>query len=255
MKKIILTIIFASILSGAFAQWEFRYFVLKVGATHQMMSPSPKAINNLFLNTQYGEMRLTPDTTFFVDYVPGFNVALHFHFDFSNDKGGIVIGAEYQNFGISSKYKSVYGDYSLIQTHRLNSIGIPIYLKFGNEIFNRQNYFFAGLKYNFNLAVRTTDVVNWSIEHKSKWLNDNEFVSNNLTFFVGFNYMIFNVQLDFMPTTFLNKEYTLNLNGSVKPYSTQPDKLFFLETSITVPLSKWTTSKSYFINRMVRKFK
>ncbi len=255
MKKITLLIIFTTIISTTFAQWEFRYFVLKAGAVHQIMSPQPDTLNNLFLNTADGQMRLTPDTAFFVDYVPGFHADLHFHFDFSNDKGGIVLGAEYQNTGISAKYRTVYGDYTLIQTHRINSVGIPVFLKFGNEIFNKQKYFFAGLKYNFNFAVQVTDKVNWSITPRSKWLTDNEFVSNNLTFFIGFNYMVLNIQLDFMPTTFLNKEYPLTLNGTVKPYSTQPDKIFFLKTSINVPLSKWTTSKSYFINRMVRKFR
>lgn len=257
MKKIIISSILILSFTNIFAQWEFRYFVVRTGATHHLFSKQPAQNNNFFLNTSDGHMRLAPDTaSFFIDYVPGINFDLHFHFDFNNDKGGIVVGAEYTNIGISARYKSIYGDYSLTQTHRVNTVGVPVYVKFGNEIFDQQKYFFAGAKYNLNLSATVTDKVNWTSKTTTQAVNENALIENNLSFFVGFNFMFANIQLEYMPESFLNPEYSITKGTQkIKPYSTQPQNLFFVRTSITVPLSEWTTNKSYFLSRLLRRLR
>ena len=256
MKKKIITIsILIFINLTAFSQFEFTYFVFRFGANHQMFSRQPDSINNLYINTTDGEMKLLPDTTFFLDYVPGFHADLHFHIDFANDKGGIVAGIEYLNMGISEKYITV-NDVSLIRTFRIHSIGIPLYIKFGNRIFNKQKYFFGGLKYNINFAMQTNEKVSiQNSKYRINWNIEDEFDQNNITLFVGFNYMIFNFEFDFMPKAFLNRDYSINIgdeNNSqiVKPYKGQTNRIFYIKTSINIPISKWTTNRSRFLKKI-----
>ena len=256
-KKIILIIIILNISLSVYSQWEFKYFVLRLGANHHLLSPQPDTLNNLYLNTYDGEMSLVPDTAFFFDYVPGFHAGLHFNFDFSNDRGGIVAGVEYQNSGISEKYITEQGGFSLVRTHRIHSVDFPLYVKFGREIFDQQKYFFGGVKYSINFAMQTREKVNWAIEPLTTWYSEDQFDQTSITLFIGFNFLIFNLEFDFMPSTFLNKEYSTNVGNStsINPYATQQDRIFFIKTSMTVPLSAWTTNKSYFIHKIIRKIK
>jgi len=260
MKKIfIITIIFLGLYNVAFSQWEFQYFVLKVGVNHQMYSNQPDTLNNFYINTPEGEMRAFPSEKF-LDYVPGINAALHFHLDFQNDNGGLVAGIEYFNFGFSSKYNNFNAEYSLISTKRIHGVGLPLMLKFGREIFNDQKYFFGGVQYNINLSLQTTETLNIYTESKNTWAKDIQFLKSQPIFCVGFNYMIFNIELDYMPKNFLNSEYTYNAGTSdfpamIRPYSGQPKNLFFLKTSLNVPLSPWTTKKNYTLHKIVKRLK
>ena len=256
-KKLLIISILILINLTAFSQWEFTYFVFRFGANHQMFSPQPDSINNFYLNTTDGEMKLLPDTTFFMDYVPGFHVDLHFHIDFANDKGGIVAGIEYLNMGVSEKYVTV-NELSLIRTFRMHSIGIPLYIKFGNQIFNKQKYFFGGVQYNINFAmqlVEKTSIQNTQLRYR--WNLENEIEQNNLTIFIGFNFLVFNFEFDFMPKTFLNRDYTINVGDEnnpqiIKPYKCQINRIFLIKTSINIPISKWTTNRSPFLRKIVR---
>ncbi|MBN2662501.1 MAG: hypothetical protein JXR68_02525 [Bacteroidales bacterium] len=258
MKRI-LTIIFLIVVSlNVFAQWEFNYFVLKVGANHHMFSPQPKGTSTMYVNTPDGEYRLEPDSTFISDYVPGFQVGLNFHFDFSNDMGGIIIGAEFQNKGISAKYLTISKEYNLLQTHRVNSISVPFFVKLGKEIFDQQRYIFGGVRFNVNFGLLTIDKVNWITEPRMSYSKDKFFVNNNINFALGVNFLIFNVEFNFYPDTFLDKLYSQNVGTEndpfwVKTFENQPDKLMFLQTSIYIPISSWTTSKSYFMHKIFRR--
>ncbi len=259
MKKIIyFFIVFIPTILNA--QWEFNYFVLKAGANHHLLSPQPEPNNSFFLNTLEGEQRLIPDSAFIPDYVPGFQVGFDFHFDFQNDKAGIVVGAQYLNQGISAKYTSLNNQYHLLQTHRINSLSIPAFVKLGREIFDQQFYIFLGARFNVNFGLQTVEKVDWIAQTKSNYSTEDFFVSNNIGYLIGINFLVFNFEFNFYPQTFLNKEYTYNVGSSndkfmACPYSTQPDNLMFLQTSLYVPISKWTTSKSYFINNIVRRLK
>lgn len=258
--KYILILIFLGFGINTYAQWEFNYFVLKAGANHHMLSKQPEPLNSFFLHTVEGDLRLMPDSTFFPDYVPGFQVGLNFHFDFPNDKGGVIIGAEYLNQGVSSKYTTIDGDYYLIQTHRINSVSLPLMVKFGKEIFDQQKYFFAGIRFNVNFGLQTIENVSWTAIPKKSYAKDYLFVNNNIGFVAGFNFLVFNFEFDFYPLTFLDKLYSVNVGTETDkfitfPYANQPDKLMFLQTNLYIPISSWTTSKSYFMHNIMRNFK
>jgi len=260
MKKLIIISIFFLVISKiSYSQWEFQYFVLKVGINHHIASPQPDTLNNLYINTPDGEMKMTPSKQY-LDYVPGVNISLHFHLDFQNDKGGIVSGISFFNYGISAKYENFNQKYYLYQTQRINGIGIPFFVKLGNDIFNDQKYFIFGVQYNLNLMLQTIDATNWITTKRVVQAKDNQFISGNPIFFIGFNYMIFNFQIDFMPDSFLNHEYSVNVGNTeysenIQPYKNQPDNLLYIETSINIPLSKWTTRKSYTINKITKRLK
>lgn len=259
MKRILFLIVFVALSINIFAQWEFNYFVFKAGVNHHMFSNQPSGRSHLYINTPDGEFQLIPDSSFTADYVPGIQAGLNFHFDFSNDMGGIIIGAEYQNKGISAKYKTVNYDYDLLQTHRINSVSVPFFIKLGKEIFNQQRYLFAGVRFNLNFGLYTIEKVNWLADPIINYNNEKFFVNNNISFSLGANFLIFNVEFNFYPDTFLDKLYTQNVGTDndpyqVKIYANQPDKLMFLQTSIYVPISSWTTSKSYFMHKIFRKF-
>lgn len=258
-KLIILFVILLGINTFSYSQWEFQYFVLKAGVNHHMFSPQPDTVNNFFMKTPYGEMRAIP-TKQFSDYIPGFNVDLHFHLDFQNDKGGIVAGIQYFNYGISSKYANFDTLYTLIASHRVYGIGIPFIIKFGNEIFNDQKYFFAGVQYNINLSMQKIETVNWSAIPKKVMVKNTEFIKGQPVFLFGFNYMIFNIELNFMPKNFINQDFGVSVGPEgkevvVRPYTGQPDKLFYLKTSLNIPLSPWTTKKNYTLHKIVKRLK
>jgi len=258
MKKYILFTIFLTISSITFAQWEFQYFDLKVGLNHHAFSPQPDTLNNLYLKTPDGQMRMFPTEKFF-DYVPGINAGLHFHLDFQNDNGGFIIGAEYFNYGTSSKYENFNKFYTLTSTKRIHGIGIPMYVKFGNEIFDKQQYFFAGLQYNINVTLQTFERVNWIVDYRSTWVKNTEFTKNNTIIFIGFNYLIVNIELDFMTKNFLNAAYSVNKGTTEKPYiiapyTVQTKNLFYLKTSVNIPLSEWTTRKNYWLHKTMKRF-
>ncbi len=260
MKKILITIIFIFANLLAFSQWEFNYFVLKVGLNHHLLSSQPTNSQAFFLHTVEGDYQLFPDTSFFPDYVPGIQAGLNFHFDFTNDKGGIIIGAEYMNAGISARYSTVDEKYSLIQTHRINAISVPLLVKFGNEIFNQQRYFTAGIRFNFNFGLHTIETVSWTDIKKTDYVDELLFVNNNLIFVAGFNFLFFNMEFDFFPQTFLDKEYSTNIGSAndklvIQPYKYQPDNLMFVQTNLYIPLSSWTTSKSYFFRNLMLMFR
>ena len=84
------------------------------------------------------------------------------------------------------------------------------------------------------------------------------FVNNNISFALGVNFLVFNIEFNYYPDTFLDKLYSKNIGTPndkywVKPYANQPDKLMFLQTSIYIPISSWTTSKSYFMHKIFRR--
>ncbi len=262
MKKYLFTVLICIIsFNIARSQWEFQYFDLKLGITHHALSKQPDSLNNFFLKTPDGQMRLSPSEKYF-DYVPGINAGLHFHIDFQNDKGGFIIGAEYFNMGISSKYEFINEDYnidySLTSTKRIHGMGLPIYIKFGDEIFDRQMYGFAGMQYNINISLQTVEQVNWLTEKRSIWVKNNEFLKNNKVFFIGFNYMFFNIELDYMSANFLNPNHLVNVGSTdtpvnVSPYKVQPKSLLFMKTSINLPLSSWTTRKNHKLHRLIKR--
>lgn len=256
MKKIIIIATILLSVNSVFAQWEFQYFVLRVGANHHSFSGQPDTLYNFYAQTPEGEMRMTPVKNY-LEYNPGYHLDLLFHIDFKNDNGGLVFGAQYMNMSISAKYQSINQKYNLIEKHTVHAIGLPVFVKFGKEIFDRQFYGYAGGQYNFNMDMYKKQTASWDVNPLTMKAEQQEYLSGNALIFIGFNYMFFNIQFDYYPQNFLNPDYIVNVGSNsdviVKPYSVQPKNLFLLRTSLSIPLSPWTTKRIYFLHRFFQR--
>ena len=254
MKKyiLILAILFLSIQMNA-QKNEYRYFSLKLGYS-QGFSGQPGFNANKYLNTPYGEMQLIPVGSY-MGFFPGFSGSLYYHFDFTNDMAGFYTGIEYNNYGVSAKYETVNGVYSMVEQNRINAVGIPLGIKVGKKFYEDQRYFFLGTQINYNIGMKSVQKVSWTNTPSATKLSKDEFQTTSMGFFAGFNWMVLNVALVYYPGSFFNKDYIVpELN--IKPYAEQNDNMFFVNVSFHVPLPLsrgWLGYKSYKLKRFFRK--
>ncbi len=248
-----LFILFSLLLSlQAFSQKsEYQYFSLRLGYS-QGFSGQPGFMANKYLNTPAGEMQLTPVDSY-IGYMPGFVGNLYYHFDFPTDMAGIMFGVEYNNYGVSSKYETVNGAYTMIEQHRINAIGVPIAFKMGPKFYKKQRYGYLGAQFNYNLDMKVNQKVSWTNTASSAKVSE-ALNSTSMGFFVGFNWMVLNIQFDYMPGSFFNKDYILPDNN-ITPYATQADNMYYLKVSFHTPTNDWLGSQSYKLKRFLRKIK
>jgi len=294
MKKLIYTILFCAFTSVAgYAQFgEFQYFVVRAGINHSIISPQPEICSDKFIKTPGGELPLYSTRKFvegnwFTDYTVGHVVDLLFHYDTKSNKFGIALGIEYSSTAISARYTSEEQDYSMTERFRNYAVGVPFMLKFSDEMFDRQKYFFVGARYEKNLKVVHKQIPDWlevnqSTEQMIRWCEPLEFNEYNLSFFVGFNYAVFNIEINYLPSSFMNPQYAMEnprYNGQLYnelveaenpsgfnpkehdpgtaeffPYQNHPKNYLSLRTSLTLPLNTWS-SKNWLIQKIIRKFK
>ncbi len=244
------------------AQWsEFNYFVFKAGITNQFLNPSPSSGSGLFINTFGGDKELIPEKNKFLKYNQGFNIGMDFHFDWHNDMGGFIIGAEFHNFSVSNKFITERPDYYIIRTMTVYSASFPAMVKFGYEIFNLQRYAFVGVRMNWNFRMDLSEVASWNSVPRIKTYTqaDNIYQPFSAVIVGGINFLFFNIEADLFPRSFLNKNYTINVGTDtapfiIRPFETYPDYNFVINTTIYIPITPWTTTRSYFLNRLARMF-
>ena len=255
MKKLaLLTILLISIYTTSNAQvrWEFNYFALEIGMNHSFAS-APDTLQNLILKTEHGNTAIYPVNN--MEYSPGYNIGLQFHHDFDNDKTGFVIGISYSTFSSAARYSSADKSAEVKTINRVTCVCFPLMFKFGHQIYNNQGYFYIGGQYNMNLSMTTSEKLKDS-SSKVKHKQDKEtFNAFSTPIFLGFNYKLINMRFSVMPQNFLNKDYTISIGNAnnaqiIKPYSEQPGALFNLTTSIIIPISQWTTNRSYLLSKI-----
>ena len=247
-------ILFSFLLSiHAFSQKnEYQYFSLRFGYS-QGFSTQPGYNENKYLKTPDGEMQLKPVDSY-LGYTPGFVANLFYHFDFPTDNAGIMAGVEYNNYGVASKYETVNGKYSVVERNKINAIGIPLAFKIGPKFYDKQTYGYLGAQFNYHLSMNVNQKVSWLQTSSSAKLTPDEFAKTATVFFVGFNWMVLNIQFDYIPGTFFNKEYIMP-ETNITPYSAQTDNMFFLKVSFHTPTNDWLPSKSFKLKRFFRKIK
>ena len=208
---------------------EYMYTALRFGMSHGY-SVQPVFNEFKYLNTPVGDMQAIPSASFFA-YVPGFVADLYYHFDFVTENAGIFVGLEYNYYGISSKYETKSGGYSAVEKNMTNSIGVPLAFKFWPKLYKNQQYIYVGLKYSFNLTMSSVQKVSWEEAMAVEKIDAEQFRRSNFGFFLGFNYLVFNIQLDYVPGNLFNMDY-IDETVSPKPlYLGQPEKMFFISRS------------------------
>ncbi len=191
---------------------------------------------------------------------------LLFHYDLKNNNLGFAVGVQYTSNGLGYNYVTnaeLNGNtdiinikkYKLTEKQRISSLAFPVILKFGHNIYTKMSYFFIGAQYNMNMKLKQKQEVSWTndfiISGDKKKLK-----KNNIMYFAGYNYSIFNIEVGFMPDTFFDTSYTISEeNIEYKPLSNQKKNIFYFKTSIHIPLSEWTMSKSWRLEKIRRKFK
>lgn len=255
MKKLaliigLLTSIYAT--SNAQVRWEFNYFALEIGMHHNFAG-APDTLTNLVVQTEKGSIPVYPIKN--VEYTPGYSVGMQFHHDFNNDKTGIVFGVNYSSYAASARYSSADKAVELKQTNRITCVCFPVLFKFGHQIYNNQGYFYFGAQYNLNLGMTTSEKLKGN-STKVKHKQDKEaYKAFSTPIFVGFNYKLFNMRFSVMPQSFINKDYTLAIGKgdntqTIKPYDVQPGAMFYVSTSFIIPISQWTTNRSYLLSKI-----
>jgi len=255
MKKyiiILLIIISGSILKAQ--KNEYRYVALKAGISHNYNFFASRNNSDVMFTTLSGDMLKSPVAS--INYIPGGAASLNYHIDSKTDKRGFVVGIEFQNNGFRSKYVSENGGYFLVDQYRVQAIGIPFSFKLsGSNIYINQKYFYAGVQYNYYIVSQNIQKASWDGQIYSHALSIDERRKSGLAAFLGFNYYIYNFQIEYWTSNFVNPEYITQNNGAVlKPYSHLPKANFFLKTSINIPLTRWLTTKSWTAEKIRRIF-
>lgn len=257
MKKafIIISLLFFSFSSHA--QWEYAYFVFDAGLIHNFTGPKPDSINNTFVNTPDGEYQLYTKTDAqpnnYMPYAFGYYAGLDFHYDLKSDNGGIVIGAKYTVNSFKYQYVTLNEIYGISQQLNAYSFSIPVYIKAGKKIFKEQKYLFFGGQYNYHLHLKEIQQPNWTGQNSVRWGTAAEITEASASYFAGFNYYTFRMQVEFTKRPFFNSLY-VNAND-IPIYSSSKGNYIFIKTSFTMPLNDWIFLISWKAEQMRRKLK
>ena len=255
MKKLtIITILLTTIyqITNAQYRWEFNYFALEIGLNH-CFAGTPDTLQNLVVKTEHGSIPVFPVKN--VEYAAGYNLGLQFHHDFDNDKAGIVIGAMLTTNAAAARYSSADKTVELKETNRIMAVGFPLMLKFGHQIYNNQGYFYIGGQYNLNIGMTTSQKLKDSPDKVKHKQTKETFKAFSTPIFMGFNYKLFNMRFSVLPQNFFNNDYQIAIGNSdngqtISPYKCQPNILFYVSTGLIIPISQWTTNRSYLLSKI-----
>ncbi len=260
MKSYFLLILVSLLIIGtSFGQGsEYRYIALRFGFSNAF-SGQPDMNPNKYLKVpgipaeDIQEMQLTPLGSY-AGYTPGFKVSVLYHFDFTGDVAGVITGIDYNNTGISSKYETINGAYTLKETHRLNMVGVPLVFKYGPDIWDTQRYVYAGVQFNYIFSMATSEKTSWGETGGAK-LQSDEFKNMTFNLMLGMNWKVVNIQLDFYPSSVFNDKYTDALDADGTPlykYEGQVKQFFTITTSVNIPYG-WLSEKTFWWRRKLRK--
>ncbi len=257
MKRIVLIALLSFLISSVSAQWEYTYFAIKTGFTTTYTTPQQTTAPYIMSVNESGnyvklfsakELKLAPEYN--LNFRPFVSFLLNY--DFTNDRGGLLGGINYTSFTLSQNfYEEKNPSPQLTRNITVHSVGLPLLLKLGKGIFDMQRYFFVGAQLNLNQAITIKEMVPWSNQAYSRTVTSNQFQSQNLQFIIGFNYLVFNIELDYQPNNFLNKNYVDANNVPI--YSQQKDDIIYFKTSMTFPFTPWLSTKSYWLYKLKQK--
>lgn len=246
IRKLFLAFLFCSILiSYAQAQGEKFYFSVRGGFTHNLYTAAPKETSDRSLYAPDGQSyQLIPnniyaDSEAFRYWSPGFNCGAYFNAD--GEGSGLSVGTELVYNNTKARYYANDGEYWLIEKNHVASFGLPVMWKIG-ELEDEQIYLFVGWEHLWNFKLRQVQEVSWTETKLKRTTSENsddgELKKHGNIFFVGFNFKFGSVQLDFIPQTFFNKDFTYSYFNGDKPYTNQRGAMFMLRTSFLLPFQE-----------------
>lgn len=230
---------------------EYWYASLKFSIINNISLPL-ETNPTIVINSPNGDM-LVNQAPF--TYTPGGSAGFFYNFDFKNNKMGLVIGVEAQNFGFSDKYSTLDNQYRVINNFRATCLNIPIYFKiWSSDIYKTQTYMTAGLGYQLYYSVYNYQISNWDALTNIRKLNEKEMISKTYFGQIGFNSTIFFFNLRYNLSNFLNSDYIyLTDEGSLKPYSAiNFTNSIYAEIGLNLPLTRWLTT-TYWTAEKIRR--
>jgi hypothetical protein len=233
---------------------EYRYFSIKLGLVNNFVA-FPEGNNNLVARTPVGDLPMSPRKI--INYTPGAAFSFLFNFDAKNDKFGIVTGIEARNFGYSIQYASRLEGYYATDMFRSTSLIIPVYIKYNpRDVFINQSYVALGFKEYINFNVIEYQTSTWDLGMNIRRLTQAEINRMSPAFFLGLNYNLYYLNLEYSLRSFINKDFkAVTQDGVVRPFSNIDYRMnLFLTAGVNLPLNRWLTMRSWMAERIRRLF-
>ena len=106
-----------------------------------------------------------------------------------------------------------------------------------------------------NLLLSKTEKVDFTEDIRNIELSKDMLNKSNISAFVGFNYMFFNLQADYVIGNFLSDNYqkTFDDGSTARPFEGQPKGILIIKTGLNFPLNSWTSRKWYAIETWIRR--
>jgi hypothetical protein len=207
---------------------EYRYSSFRLGITHHFWTPQPEnPIDNYILGSDNQLYQLHSEKSVLYNYSLSFGADLLYHFDNINDKTGIVTGLGFQIKKISFEYSADNLDYMLYDRYKSFELEMPLIFKFGDDIYNKMRYLYAGAKFYYILGAKNKNNYQSKPEFR---LNRIELNPLNVSILAGFNYHILNLGIEYQINSIFNKSYQNSYGNFI--YSTQKGNYIFLKTAI-----------------------
>ena len=261
MKKSIFILSFLILISSSlFSQWnsEYDYFSVKFGATNTIFSGQPDTLLNKMLVAKngYDQYQLFPDTGFNFNYVPGYYGSFIYNHDLKNNNVGVSVGIDYRMYGTAANYyTNSIPEFTYREVTKVSQISAPVYIRYGKKFYETQKYIYGGVSLNYNFTSAVTQQVSYTETSKTLEISKDALKKTNVSGIVGFNYMFFNFEANYVFGSFLSKDFTTDLadGSSIKTYEGQPKHAFFIKTGLTIPINSWTPRKVYAIEMWFRR--
>lgn len=263
MKKITIIILLTVFAFAAFSQSsltkgaksEYKYFGIKVGLMNNFSLPLIEN-NNVLIKSPRGDLLKTYNIIPFT-YTPGASFGLVYNFDFQNDNSGIVFGAEFLNFGFSNSYHSIELDYIVKEQIRVYSLSIPVYLKFGDNVYKNQFYGTFGFQYNLYLMPQTFQKSNWNEQLYIGEIDKQASRSSSISVITGVNYKVYFLKMQLLTSNFVSKDFSTTIEeGTIRPYQhLNITNNLYITAGVNIPLTRWLTARNWTAEKIRRFFR
>lgn len=263
MKKTLITITLLIFVFTSFSQSsltsgaksEYRYFGIKTGIVNNFSLPLNEN-NFIFIKSPKGDMTKKFNIVPFT-YTPGASFSIIYNYDFKNDKTGIVFGTEFSNFGFSNSYRSDLLSYVVKDQIRVYSVGIPLLLKFGDNVYKNQFYGTFGIQYNLYLMPQSFQTSNWSEQLYIGSIDNEASRMTSLSIVGGVNYNIYFAKVQYLTSNFISKDYSTTIEeGTIRPYQhLNFTNNMYLTMGANIPLTRWLTARNWTAEKIRRFFK
>ncbi len=229
---------------------EYRYWNFVLGLNHGFGGAMGDDYAQLMLHTNHGDMKKEKKG---FTYTPGIHLGFVYNYDLTTNKAGIVAGIEFSDYGFQNKYKSLVSDDNVKETYRAMAVTVPIMVKFGStDIYRDMKYAFVGVKANMNLMCAYQQKATWTSEKYGKSMDGNMKKPLSVAATFGFNYNIFNINVNYMFMDFVNSGY-VNEEGCT-PFNGIGGHIYVC-TSLNIPMTRWLCINNWTAEKIRRKLK